>query len=119
MPFEAMIQSSDSQNPSVADTPLYAVVENGEYALLDVEDTPRFNFTTAGARETKLGVLEEKAAGLVNYLREHSFEATFLIKLVEEAAAARTDNTKTLDDCYSTYAQIFLQLDHCLTRSEA
>lgn len=38
MPWKAMTQSSDSQNPVVPqDTPLYAIFENGEWHFVDQE----------------------------------------------------------------------------------
>jgi len=118
MPCKAMSQYSDSQNPSAPEMPLYAIVENGQFYLLDVEDTPCPTLTPAGRAETRDGALEETADRLIAYLRRHRFEAGFLIELIEEAAAARQDNSKSLNDCYAAYAQIFLQLDHCITRSQ-
>lgn len=45
MPSKATCQASDSQNQATPDAPLYAVVKNGQYALLDVQDTPCLTLT--------------------------------------------------------------------------
>lgn len=122
MPSKAMLLSSDSQNPSasaVPDMPLYAVVENGQFALLDVQDTPCYEFTPSGRSEAKCGAREETAARLLKYLRDNPYEAGFLIDLIEMAAASRNDPTKDHFDYLLDCGQIFLQLDHCITRSEA
>jgi hypothetical protein len=51
MPSKAMISAPDSQNPTVSDIPLYAVVENGQFYLLDVEDIPCPTLTDSGRDE--------------------------------------------------------------------
>lgn len=122
MPSKAMLLNSDSQNPSasaVPDMPLYAVVKNGEYTLLDVQDTPCLTFTPSGRSETKCATREEKATQLLKYLRDNPYEAGFLIDLIESAAISRNDPAKDHFDYLLDCGQIFLQLDHCLTRSEA
>ena len=51
LPFDATILASDSQNPTAAEMPLYAVLKDGEFTLLDVRDTPCYTFTPAGRAE--------------------------------------------------------------------
>jgi hypothetical protein len=51
MPSKAMTQSSDSPNPAAPEMPLYAVVENGQFYLLDVQDTPCLTITADGRDE--------------------------------------------------------------------
>lgn len=120
MPSKAMIFTSDSQNPAApADMPLYAVVENGKFTLLAVEDTPCLTLTKAGHTETKYGTREETADQLIKYLKQNPYEAGYLISLVERAAAYRVDNTKSFDDYRGECAQIFLCLDDYITRSQA
>jgi hypothetical protein len=47
-----MIYASDSQNPSApADMPLYAVLQDGKFYLLQVEDTPCLTLTADGRVE--------------------------------------------------------------------
>jgi hypothetical protein len=124
LPAKAISNASNARqsadNP-VTDMPLYAIMlPDGHIEIIDprdIEDTPCPTLTESGARETKSGAREEAAEHLIGYLRDHTFEAGFLIKLIEEAADARANNTKTLDDCYAAYAQIFLQLEHCLKQS--
>jgi len=51
MPWKATLLASDSQNPVATDMPLYAVLKNGEFTLLDVQDMPFYTFTPAGREE--------------------------------------------------------------------
>jgi len=51
MPSKAMTQSSDSPNPADPEMPLYAVVENGQFYLLDVQDTFCYRITYDGLDE--------------------------------------------------------------------
>lgn len=54
MASNAMILSSDSLNPAVAEMPLYAVLVDGQFAIIDprdIEDLPRYRLTPAGREE--------------------------------------------------------------------
>lgn len=51
MPSKAMILASDSHNPAAPDMPLYAVLKDGKFTLLDVQDMPCYTFTPAGRSE--------------------------------------------------------------------
>ena len=55
MPTKATFQCSDSQNPSAAEMPLYAVIlPNGQFQIVppeDIEDTPRYTLTPAAIEE--------------------------------------------------------------------
>jgi len=51
MPFDAMTLASDSPNLDTPDTPLYAVVKNGKFTLLDVQDMPCLTLTADGLDE--------------------------------------------------------------------
>lgn len=58
MPFDAMILPSDSMNPptpNVPDMPLYILVENGQFVILDVQDTPCYTLTPEGSEELHNG----------------------------------------------------------------
>ncbi len=41
----------DFRNPSNSEMPLYAVLKDGEFTLLDVQDTPCYTLTPAGREE--------------------------------------------------------------------
>ena len=57
MPFDAMIVPADSQNQAVpvpvADTPIYTVLQNGQFTILETEDTPCYTLTAAAIEELR------------------------------------------------------------------
>lgn len=57
MPRKAMIVPADSQNQTVpaqcADTPIYTVLQDGQFTILETEDTPCYTLTAAATEELR------------------------------------------------------------------
>ncbi len=51
--------ASDSDTPVHSDTPLYAVVKDGEFTLLDIQDTPCYTLTPDAHHELYIAELKQ------------------------------------------------------------
>jgi len=93
MPFEAISSSSDSQNPAAPDMPLHAIVKNGQFTLLDVQDTPCYTLTPDAIEELKLPM--DALPHMVISLQEQPGE------FIADALANRGIDTAWMDEVQS------------------
>lgn len=82
MPSKAMILSSDSPNPPAPDIPLYAVVENGEFYLLDVRPSRLYSLSTLGHEACSWIEQQEQPPAPVD--DEYAFMCVFCEKLIAD-----------------------------------